>query len=53
MQPLRINIEFSLEQPDGGLHFVLPNTEGTLAERGAHCFTYRHENSSRYGCSAV
>ncbi|XP_053395431.1 transcription initiation factor TFIID subunit 2-like isoform X2 [Mercenaria mercenaria] len=47
LQPIRINIEFSLEQPEGGLHFVLPNAEGTLAERGAHCFTYRHENSSR------
>ncbi|XP_060578386.1 transcription initiation factor TFIID subunit 2-like [Ruditapes philippinarum] len=47
MRPFRINIEFSLEQPEGGLHFVLPNIDGTLAERGAHCFTYRHENSSR------
>ncbi|KAJ4440026.1 Transcription initiation factor TFIID subunit 2, partial [Periplaneta americana] len=53
---LRIGIEFSLEQPQGGVHFVIPNCEGTLAEealksavfqRGAHMFTYGHENSSR------
>jgi len=47
MQPLRINIEFSLEQPEGGLHFVVPNTEGSLAEQGAHMFSYRNENSAR------
>lgn len=29
---LRISIEFSLEQPQGGVHFVVPNCEGTLAE---------------------
>lgn len=29
---LRIGIEFSLEQPAGGLHFVVPPGEGTLAE---------------------
>jgi hypothetical protein len=29
---LRIGIEFSLEQPAGGLHFVVPAGEGTLAE---------------------
>ena len=29
---LRIGIEFSLEQPEGGVHFVVPNCEGTLAE---------------------
>lgn len=29
---LRIGIEFSLEQPEGGVHFVLPDCEGTLAE---------------------
>ncbi|XP_063225105.1 transcription initiation factor TFIID subunit 2 [Bacillus rossius redtenbacheri] len=44
---LRIGIEFSLEQPQGGVHFVIPDCEGTLAERGAHMFTYGHENSSR------
>ncbi|KAL6435232.1 hypothetical protein ACFW04_005360 [Cataglyphis niger] len=44
---LRISIEFSLEQPQGGVHFVVPNCEGTLAERGAHMYTYSYENSSR------
>lgn len=29
---LRIGIEFSLEQPEGGVHFVIPEGEGTLAE---------------------
>lgn len=36
---LRISIEFSLEQPQGGVHFVVPNCEGTLAE-----VTYRIVN---------
>ena len=31
-RPLRIGIEFSIEQPTGGLHFVTPPGEGTLAE---------------------
>nr|CAH0103828.1 unnamed protein product [Daphnia galeata] len=44
---LRIGIEFSLEQPAGGLHFVVPAGEGTLAERCAHMFSYGWENSSR------
>lgn len=48
LQPLRLNIEFSIEQAEAGLHFVLPNVEGTLAERGAHMFSYRQENSSRF-----
>lgn len=29
---LRIGIEFSLEQPQGAVHFVVPNGSGTLAE---------------------
>ncbi|GLH06390.1 Transcription initiation factor TFIID subunit 2 [Gryllus bimaculatus] len=44
---LRVGLEFSLEQPQGGIHFVIPDCEGTLAERAAHMFTYGHENSSR------
>ncbi|XP_058065181.1 transcription initiation factor TFIID subunit 2 [Anopheles bellator] len=44
---LRIGIEFSLENPLGGVHFVIPEGEGTMEERGAHMFTYGHENSSR------
>ncbi|XP_054290180.1 transcription initiation factor TFIID subunit 2-like [Macrosteles quadrilineatus] len=46
-RPLRVGVEFSLEQPQGGVHFVIPDCEGTLAERGAHMFTYQYENSSR------
>ncbi|KAJ8680194.1 hypothetical protein QAD02_015981 [Eretmocerus hayati] len=44
---LRIGIEFSLENPEGGIHFVVPNCPGTLAEKGAHMYTYSYENSSR------
>lgn len=29
---LRIGIEFSLESPQGGMHFVVPEGEGTLTE---------------------
>ncbi|XP_049513060.1 LOW QUALITY PROTEIN: transcription initiation factor TFIID subunit 2-like [Dermacentor silvarum] len=44
---LRVSVEFSLEKPQGGIHFVVPECEGTFAERGVHLFTYGHENSSR------
>ncbi|XP_035914458.1 transcription initiation factor TFIID subunit 2 [Anopheles stephensi] len=44
---IRIGIEFSLEDPPGGVHFVIPEGEGTMEERAAHMFTYGHENSSR------
>ncbi|XP_075220832.1 TATA-box binding protein associated factor 2 [Lycorma delicatula] len=44
---LRVGVEFSLEQPQGGVHFVIPDCEGTLAERGAHMFTCCYKNSSR------
>ncbi|XP_072381444.1 transcription initiation factor TFIID subunit 2 [Diabrotica undecimpunctata] len=44
---LRVGIEFSLECPQGGIHFVVPPKEGTYAERGVHLFTYGHQNSSR------
>ncbi|KAL3187684.1 hypothetical protein MRX96_024716 [Rhipicephalus microplus] len=43
----RVSVEFSLEKPQGGIHFVVPECEGSLAERGVHVFTYGHENSSR------
>lgn len=29
---LRVGIEFSLEQPQGALHFVVPPTEGSYVE---------------------
>lgn len=31
---LRIGIEFSLESPQGGMHFVVPEGEGSLVEVG-------------------
>lgn len=48
---LRVGIEFSLEEPAGGIHFVIPD-DGTdnpnaMIDLGAHMFTYGHENSSR------
>ncbi|ELT93532.1 hypothetical protein CAPTEDRAFT_221667 [Capitella teleta] len=47
MKMIRICIEFSLEQPRGGVKFVVPDLDGTMLDRGAHLFTYGHENSSR------
>ncbi|PVD22834.1 hypothetical protein C0Q70_16090 [Pomacea canaliculata] len=47
LRPFRMVIEFSLEQPKGGIHFVIPDLEGSMAERGAHMFTCGKENSSR------
>ncbi|XP_074642286.1 transcription initiation factor TFIID subunit 2-like isoform X2 [Tubulanus polymorphus] len=44
---LRVNIEFSLENPKGGIQFVVPNIEGSLSEKAAHFFSYGYENSSR------
>ena len=46
-QTFRLHVEFSLEKPKGGVQFVVPDGEGSLAERGAHLFTYRYENSNR------
>ncbi|CAC5377567.1 TAF2 [Mytilus coruscus] len=49
LRPFKVCIEFSLEQPKGGIHFVTPNMEGTPAERSCHLYTYKslYENSSR------
>lgn len=44
---LRVGVEFSLEAPEGGIHFVIPEGEGAMHELGAHMYTYGHENSSR------
>ena len=46
---LKVSVEFSLEDPKGGVHFVVPDgAEGlTMAERAAHMFTFGHENSAR------
>lgn len=47
LKSIRVCIEFSLEQPKGGVKFVVPDLDGTMLDRGAHLFTYGHENSSR------
>ncbi|XP_045473237.1 transcription initiation factor TFIID subunit 2 [Harmonia axyridis] len=45
---LRVGIEFSLEQPQGGIHFVVPpKKEGGNAEKTAHLFTHGHQNATR------
>lgn len=48
---LRVGIEFSLEDPVGGIHFVIPDdgaeNPNAMYDLGAHMFTYGHENSSR------
>lgn len=51
-RPLRIGIEFTLENPEGGVHFALvpkKNDQDTRshAERGSHMYTYSYENASR------
>ncbi|ESP05566.1 hypothetical protein LOTGIDRAFT_228096 [Lottia gigantea] len=47
LRPFRICIEYSLENPKGGIHFVVPDINDDMADRGAHMFSYGHENSSR------
>ncbi|XP_072170420.1 transcription initiation factor TFIID subunit 2-like [Diadema setosum] len=46
---MRLSIEFSLEKPAGGIHFVVSDPEefANMPETAAHMFTYNHENSSR------
>lgn len=44
---LRVSIEFSMEEPQGGVHFVVPEDTSQMIELGAHMFTYGFENSSR------
>ena len=56
---LKVGIEFSLVEPQGGIQFVVPENplknapDGseknsvTMADRGAHLFTYGHENTAR------
>lgn len=47
MKVLKVYIEFSLDQPKGGLHFVVPDVEGSMAERAAHVFSFGNQNSTR------
>lgn len=44
---IKVTIEFGVERPLGGVHFVVPEGEGSFAERGAHLFTSGFENCSR------
>lgn len=44
---IRVSIEYLLEKPQGGVHFVSPESEGSFTERGVHMYTYGYENSSR------
>lgn len=46
-KPLRVSMDFTLENPKGGIQFVVPDVEGTPAERAMHLFTYGFENSAR------
>ena len=39
---MRVAIEFSIEQPQGGLHFVIPECEGTLVEVNSFEFEFNH-----------
>uniref|UniRef100_A0A5F8GKX7 Transcription initiation factor TFIID subunit 2 n=1 Tax=Monodelphis domestica TaxID=13616 RepID=A0A5F8GKX7_MONDO len=48
LKVLKVHINFSLDQPKGGLHFVVPNVEGSMAERGAHVFSCGYQNSTRF-----
>ncbi|KAI4566047.1 hypothetical protein MJT46_019734 [Ovis ammon polii x Ovis aries] len=48
LKVLKIHINFSLDQPKGGLHFVVPSVEGSMAERGAHVFSCGYQNSTRF-----
>lgn len=48
LRPFRLCIEFSLENPKGGLHFVVPDLPGPAHEKSAHVFTAGLNNCSRY-----
>lgn len=43
----QVCIEFALQQPKGGIHFVVPDLPGSMADKSAHMFTYGVENFSR------
>nr|XP_002126792.1 transcription initiation factor TFIID subunit 2-like [Ciona intestinalis] len=46
-KPLCVSMDFTLENPKGGIHFVVPDAEGSLKERAAHLFTFGLENCAR------
>ncbi|XP_059158232.1 transcription initiation factor TFIID subunit 2-like [Physella acuta] len=43
----QVCVEFGLKDAQGGVHFVVPDMPGTVAERGSHMFTYSVENFAR------
>jgi len=44
---LRLSIEFVLDKPSSGIHFVVPSGEGSPVDRQCHMFSYKWGNSSR------
>lgn len=46
-KPLRIGLEFSLENPEGGIHFVIVENDDPMAVNASHMYTHGHENSTR------
>ncbi|CAL1530604.1 unnamed protein product [Lymnaea stagnalis] len=47
LSSFQVCVEFGLKDAKGGVHFVVPDMPGTMAERSAHMFTYSVENFSR------
>lgn len=45
--PLRIGLEFSLESPEAGLHFVIVEHDDPTVADPSHMYTHGHENSTR------
>ncbi|KAL3320695.1 Transcription initiation factor TFIID subunit 2 [Cichlidogyrus casuarinus] len=46
-RPVKITVEFSLNQPKGGVYFINSCGDGSNQERGAHMYTATSINSSR------
>ena len=46
-KPVSVHIDFTLENPKGGVQFVVPQREGKPHENAAHLFTFGHENNAR------
>lgn len=44
---VKLGVQFRLENPSFGVQFVVPQIDGSLRERGYHCFTCKQENSAR------
>lgn len=45
--PIRIGIEFSVEEPEGGIHFVIVDNDDPTMVNPSHMYTHGHENSTR------